>query len=118
MHVSLGGAQCSIFASLQGGSPVPPNVRPGQAAGTLLSHSEDVACVLRILPSEAVVVGHSFGGLMLQKYLALSCKDSTSFPSIRGAVFAASGAPNGVNVGRFIQRTPLLALKVSDPCGS
>lgn len=71
--------------------------------------------MLRTLPSDAVVVGHSFGGLMLQKYLEMSWKDSETFPALRGAVFMASGSPAGVDVTSFLRKSPLLAMKVREP---
>lgn len=97
---------------MQGASPRPEGVQPGQAAGTLQSHAEDVACVLRTLPSAPVVVGHSFGGLLLQKYLELSQGDRGEFPAVRGAGFMASTPPTGAAVLRYFLNAPILTIKV------
>lgn len=47
----------------QGGSTVPPGVKPG----SLQSNAADVAQFVATLPAPPVVVAHSFGGLVLQK---------------------------------------------------
>ena len=47
----------------QGGSSVPPGVKPG----SLQSNAADVAQFVATLPAPPVVVAHSFGGLVLQK---------------------------------------------------
>jgi pimeloyl-ACP methyl ester carboxylesterase len=98
---------------VQGTNSRPKDVKPGDASGTLQSHCEDLACVLRTLPSQSVVVGHSFGGLLLQKYLELSQKDECAFPAIKGAVFLASAPPSGIDVLRYMLNAPIRSFKVS-----
>jgi pimeloyl-ACP methyl ester carboxylesterase len=38
-----------------------------KVSGDLSSHAADLACVLAALPRPPVLVGHSFGGLLLEK---------------------------------------------------
>jgi pimeloyl-ACP methyl ester carboxylesterase len=56
---------------------------------SVLDYVEDVHDCLRIL-REAVVIGHSMGGLVAQK--------ATEGGRVRAAVFATSAAPNGIRV--------------------
>ena len=64
-----------------------------QVAGTLESHAKDVASVISTLPRPPIVVGHSFGGLLVQKYLALSHQGSV--PAVAGCAFLCSVPPSG-----------------------
>lgn len=97
---------------MKGASARPEDMQPRQPAGTLLSHCEDLEGVLRTIPSKAVVLGHSFGGLLLQKYLELSEEDPTAFPAIRGAAFLSSTPPTGAAVFRYFLNAPILTIKV------
>jgi len=65
--------------------------RPVQDLGrvSVLDYVEDVHDCLRTL-REAVVIGHSMGGLVAQK--------AAEGGRVRAAVFAASGAPKGIRV--------------------
>ncbi|KAG1658520.1 hypothetical protein FOA52_009863 [Chlamydomonas sp. UWO 241] len=89
-------------------------------SGTLDSHAKDIGDLIAMLPRPPVVVAHSFGGLILQKYLlGMSKGDATSsslgLPPIAGAVFLCSVPPSGNKklVGRYFMRDPLLSLRVT-----
>lgn len=48
---------------MQGASDRPK----GKAGGTLASHAADLGALVRSLPRAPVMVGHSFGGLVVQR---------------------------------------------------
>ena len=95
----------------QGESTVPEGVR---VAGTIETHAEDVASFLASLDRPAVVVAHSFGGLIAQK-LVSACSQRKCGGNVAGLCLLCSVPPsgNGAMVGRFLRRTPLAAIKLS-----
>lgn len=69
--------------------PPPPGARAG---GTLASHAADVADVARALGRPPIVVGHSFGGLVVQRLVV----DAASLlPALPGVALLASAPPSG-----------------------
>lgn len=99
---------------MQGNSPVPE--QDCKAAGTLASHAQDVADVVGALGRTPVMVGHSFGGLILQAYLAQAAQqaesDAADFPLPPGNVFLCSSPPDKIDVMRYMRNAPLLSVKV------
>ena len=94
----------AVSLRCQGGSGGVPT---GGVAGTLLSHAADVADVVSALPAP-VVLGHSFGGLVVQEMLS-----SRSAPlSVAAAVLLCSVPPSGNSAmaGRMLRAAPLQAL--------
>eukprot|EP00955_Chlamydomonas_euryale_P040754 351801-Chlamydomonas_euryale.AAC.17 len=70
-----------------------------------------------MLPRPPIVVAHSFGGLILQKYILGIAPDGgdDGLPKLAGAAFLCSVPPSGNKklVGRFFMRDPLLSLRVT-----
>eukprot|EP00271_Cylindrocystis_brebissonii_P017147 TRINITY_DN4330_c0_g1_i3.p1 TRINITY_DN4330_c0_g1~~TRINITY_DN4330_c0_g1_i3.p1 ORF type:complete len:366 (+),score=84.41 TRINITY_DN4330_c0_g1_i3:83-1180(+) len=126
------GHSCYALSMLgQGGSDLPD----GPVAGTLQSLARDVAHFIRSsVGAPPVLLGHSFGGLIVQAYLAgpegarkgeeegqpgdsLSRAEAAaeSFPGLAAAVLACSVPPTG-NAGlirRFLKTKPLASIKVT-----
>ena len=74
----------------QGGSAARPG---GGAAGTLEEHAADVASLARALPGgPPVLLGHSFGGLVVQQAVSARCADA---PPVAGVALLCSVPPNG-----------------------
>jgi pimeloyl-ACP methyl ester carboxylesterase len=73
----------------------------------IAEYVEDVADVVRRLPSPPILLGHSMGGFVIQKYL----EDHTA----PGAVLLSSPSPAGLlgTVLRIAQRHPLAFAKVN-----
>ncbi|CAI5482721.1 unnamed protein product [Closterium sp. Yama58-4] len=89
-YLSALGFDCFAISILgQGGSDVPN----APVAGTIQSHAADVSNVIRQLVGRPpVLVGHSFGGLIVQAYLADVAKDWESSKD-GGWLFADSAVP-------------------------
>jgi len=79
----------------RGGSDAPP--AGARAGGTLASHAADVAHVMAAMEEvygrSPIVVGHSFGGLVVQRLLLEAARGA--FPSPSGAALLASAPPSG-----------------------
>lgn len=79
----------------RGGSDPPP--AGARAGGTLASHAADVAHVAAALAASTgrppIVVGHSFGGLVVQRLLADAAAGAAPAPA--GAALLASAPPSG-----------------------
>ncbi|KAL6747522.1 esterase-like protein [Haematococcus lacustris] len=90
---------------------------PIQVAGTLDSHAADLADLISNFPQPPVVVGHSFGGLILQRYVQLMAArpGEAGLPPLAGTAFLACVPPSGNKsmVLRFLLRDPILSLKVT-----
>lgn len=54
---------------MQGASDRPD----AKAGGTLASHTADLGTLVRALPRPPVMVAHSFGGLVLQRWGPMHC---------------------------------------------
>ncbi|PKI39543.1 hypothetical protein CRG98_040013 [Punica granatum] len=112
------GFDCYALSLLgQGESDVPP----GSVAGSLQTHAADVAdFISRNLALPPVLLGHSFGGLIVQYYLA-NIKSGQysemqgSFPELAGAVLVCSVPPSGNSglVWRYLFTKPIAAFKVT-----
>ncbi|XP_021763570.1 uncharacterized protein LOC110728214 [Chenopodium quinoa] len=112
------GFDCFALSLLaQGESDAPAD----KAAGTLQTHAADVAhFIKKELTSSAVLVGHSFGGLIVQYYLSsLGNKQmldmSNQHPDLARAVLVCSVPPSGNSglVWRYLFSKPIAAFKVT-----
>lgn len=120
------GYNCFALSLLgQGESDTPAS----GAGGTLQSHARDVAHFIRHKASEPpVLVGHSFGGLIVQQYLAhiaeldlesppLSTAEGWEepYPMLAAAILACSVPPtgNGPLVQRYLMSKPIASIKVT-----
>ena len=87
----------SVAVSLRGRGKSGPPPRGLKAGGTLESHADDVAAVAEMLVSEGrrppIVVGHSFGGMVVEK-LALreKAKERETMSSAGSSSASASSA--------------------------
>lgn len=95
----------AVAVSLRGHG-ASPTAKPLRAC-SLADYVDDVATIADALPVKPVVIGHSIGGGVVQKYL-----ESHAAPA---AVLLASVPPQGVRgvVARFAQRHPLRTLKAT-----
>jgi pimeloyl-ACP methyl ester carboxylesterase len=94
----------------------------GTVAGTLQTHASDIADFIEsnLGSSPPVLVGHSFGGLIVQYYLAnivnkRSLGTENAFPELSGAVMVCSVPPSGNSglVLRYLFSKPVAAFKVT-----
>ncbi|VYS68595.1 unnamed protein product [Arabidopsis thaliana] len=94
----------------------------GTVAGTLQTHASDIADFIEsnLGSSSPVLVGHSFGGLIVQYYLAnivneQSLGTENAFPELSGAVMVCSVPPSGNSglVLRYLFSKPVAAFKVT-----
>ncbi len=94
MHVVYGGfmAWCT-----QGKSTRPADKA---ARGTIATNAADLAHFLATLPGQPIVIGHSFGGLVLQKYLEKMGAEQWLRPA--GVAFLATGPPTGAHAMRLL----------------
>ncbi|XP_057522216.1 uncharacterized protein LOC130802285 [Amaranthus tricolor] len=112
------GFDCYALSLLaQGESDTPTD----KVAGTLQTHAADIAHFIgKELTSPAVLVGHSFGGLIVQYYLS-SIKNKEMIdnshprPDLAGAVLVCSVPPSGNSglVLRYLFSKPIAAFKVT-----
>ncbi|XP_042448370.1 uncharacterized protein LOC122033422 [Zingiber officinale] len=119
------GYDCYALSLLgQGESDVP---LAATVAGTLQTHSGDVADFIRKeVKSPPVMIGHSFGGLIVQSYIS-NMEDSfssnqsslsenhSSYPLLAGAALICSVPPTGNSglVWRYLLTKPIAAIKVT-----
>eukprot|EP00850_Spirogloea_muscicola_P002226 SM000008S22315 [mRNA] locus=s8:1050733:1053237:+ [translate_table: standard] len=82
-------------------------------------HADCVADFIGTLPRPPVLIGHSFGGLIVQAYLAekeqsVGDRTGTSFPVLAGAVLACSVPPTGNSkmIARFFRERPRESLQI------
>lgn len=97
----------------------------GTVAGTLETHASDIANFIESNLSSSpppVLIGHSFGGLIVQYYLAnisnkqpLVTEATNAYPDISGAVLVCSVPPSGNSglVLRYLFTKPVAAFKVT-----
>ncbi|PON87864.1 Alpha/beta hydrolase fold [Trema orientale] len=101
----------------QGESDVPA----GSVSGTLQTHAGDIADFIhQTVRSPPVLVGHSFGGLIIQYYIANINNDQSLgkgnlYPKLNGAVLVCSVPPSGNSglVWRYLFSKPIAAFKVT-----
>ncbi|KAJ8457979.1 hypothetical protein OPV22_030905 [Ensete ventricosum] len=118
------GYDCHALSLLgQGESDVPS----GATAGTLQTHTSDIADFIRKeVRSPPVLIGHSFGGLIVQSYISNMTYSSSSkqpslsenlvaHPLLAGAVLVCSVPPTGNSglVRRYLLTKPIAAIKVT-----
>lgn len=96
-------------------------------SGDLQSHACDLASVLKSLPRPAVVIGHSFGGLLVTKYATLldtqqqqqqqqpQQQPSFARPSVAGIALLCSVPPSGNKdiVVRITKKSFLESMKIT-----
>lgn len=116
------GHDCYAVSLLgQGASDTPLESGPG---GTIQSHARDVAhFISQRCARPPVLVGHSFGGLIVQYYLSQVSVDGVTsncgwgepYPRLAGAVLACSVPPTGNTavVKRFLMSKPVASIKVT-----
>ncbi|XP_015881335.3 uncharacterized protein LOC107417246 isoform X2 [Ziziphus jujuba] len=115
---SASGYDCYAISLLgQGESDEPA----GSVAGTLQTHAGDVAdFIRRKLMSPPVLLGHSFGALIIQYYIANIKNDQfldleNLYPKLAGAVLVCSVPPSGNSglIWRYLFTKPVAAFKVT-----
>ncbi|KAJ1443241.1 Alpha/Beta hydrolase fold [Sesbania bispinosa] len=113
---SASGYDCYALSLLgQGESDAPAD----SVAGTLQTHARDVANFIdQKIKSPPVLLGHSFGGLIIQYYISNLGSDKLKenlYPKLRGAVLACSVPPSGNSglVWRYLFSNPIAAFKVT-----
>ncbi|KAF3788832.1 hypothetical protein EJ110_NYTH20156 [Nymphaea thermarum] len=113
------GYDCYALSLLgQGESDVPV----GQFPGSLQTHTRDVANFIQeVLPLPPVLLGHSFGGLVVQSYISNMISGHANSKSgedmhrqLAGAVLVCSVPPTGNSglITRYIFSKPVAAFKV------
>ncbi|KAK9105771.1 hypothetical protein Scep_022615 [Stephania cephalantha] len=110
------GFDCYAVSLLgQGESDAPP----GSAAGTLQTHADNVANFIeKEVRSPPVLLGHSFGGLIVQSYISDMINgqfSGNSNPKLAGAALVCSVPPSGNSglVWRYLFSKPVAAFKVT-----
>ncbi|KAJ7975741.1 Alpha/beta hydrolase family protein [Quillaja saponaria] len=113
---SARGYDCYALSLLGQGESDAPD---GSVAGTLQTHATDVADFihhkLRLPP---VLLGHSFGGLIIQYYIVNSGSDQllemdNLYPKLTGATLISSVPPSVGLVWRYLFSKPIAAFKVT-----
>ncbi|XP_057481406.1 uncharacterized protein LOC130768387 isoform X1 [Actinidia eriantha] len=115
---SQNGFDCYALSLLAQGESDEPD---GPVAGSLQTHAADVADFIRkeiTLPP--VLLGHSFGGLIVQYYIASIRSEQileteSLHPDLAGAVLICSVPPSGNSglVWRYLFSKPIAAFKVT-----
>ncbi|XP_009342660.2 uncharacterized protein LOC103934626 [Pyrus x bretschneideri] len=115
---SASGYDCYAVSLLGQGESDAPSA---SVSGTLQTHASDVAdFICKELTLPPVLIGHSFGGLIIQYYIANAKTDQISdkrdlFPKLTGAVLVCSVPPSGNSglVWRYLFTKPIAAYKVT-----
>ncbi|KAK8588634.1 hypothetical protein V6N13_087541 [Hibiscus sabdariffa] len=115
---SNSGFDCFALSLLGQGESDAPS---GTVAGTLQTHAGDVADFIeRNLRLPPVLLGHSFGGLIIQYYIAnMRHKPlpemQNLYPKLKGAALICSVPPSGNSglVWRYLFSKPIAAFKVT-----
>ncbi|XP_074279074.1 uncharacterized protein LOC141604532 [Silene latifolia] len=105
------GFDCHALSLLAQGESDDP---PAKVAGTLETHAADIAHFIKSeLKSQPVLLGHSFGGLIVQYYL--SSIRNEEIKDLAGAVLVCSVPPSGNSglVWRYLFSKPIAAFKVT-----
>ncbi|XP_057753227.1 uncharacterized protein LOC130972906 [Arachis stenosperma] len=113
---SASGFDCYALSLLAQGESDAPH---GSVAGTLETHARDIAdFVNHKVQSPPILVGHSFGGLIIQYYissLGSNNHEENTYPKLRGAILVCSVPPSGNSglVWRYLFTKPIAAFKVT-----
>nr|XP_023887438.1 uncharacterized protein LOC111999538 [Quercus suber] len=112
------GFDCYALSLLGQGESDAPS---GSVAGTLQTHASDVADFIQkkvLLPP--VLLGHSFGGLIIQYYIAnvknnQAIEMESFYPKLTGAALVCSVPPSGNSglVWRYLFSKPIAAFKIT-----
>ncbi|XP_050269782.1 uncharacterized protein LOC126713886 [Quercus robur] len=112
------GFDCYALSLLGQGESDAPS---GSVAGTLQTHASDVADFIQkkeLLPP--VLLGHSFGGLIIQYFIAnvknnQAIEMESFYPKLTGAALVCSVPPSGNSglVWRYLFSKPIAAFKVT-----
>lgn len=110
-HFAQQGRDCWAISFRGQGTGSSPE--KGAAPGTLVSNAADLAHFAATLPEPPVMVCHSFGGLILQKYL--QTMEAEGWPRPAGVAFLAAGPPSGSGelVKRMFKSSPLRSLRIT-----
>ncbi|KAL6652735.1 hypothetical protein ACP70R_011660 [Stipagrostis hirtigluma subsp. patula] len=110
---SRAGFPCyALSLRAQGESSVPSEA----VAGTLETHTGDIADFIQkevLFPP--VLIGHSFGGLIVQQYISCLQGSELLHPKLAGTVLVCSVPPSGNSglVWRYLLTKPVAAVKVT-----
>lgn len=98
----------------QGKSDTQSNIK---SAGTLGSHAADLDHVVSSLERPPVILAHSFGGLVAQRYVVGhgETAPAASARQLAGLALLASTPPSGNSklVGRTLRRKPLFSIRLT-----
>ncbi|KAL5214355.1 hypothetical protein ABZP36_003507 [Zizania latifolia] len=110
---SRAGFPCyALSLRAQGESSIPSE----KVAGTLETHAGDVAdFIWKEIPLPPVLIGHSFGGLIVQQYISSLQGSELLHPRLAGVVLVCSVPPSGNSglVWRYLLTKPVAAVKVT-----
>ncbi|XP_057809459.1 uncharacterized protein LOC131023857 isoform X2 [Salvia miltiorrhiza] len=112
------GFDCYALSLLAQGESDSPD---GAVAGSLQSHAADVADFIhKEIQLPPILLGHSFGGLIVQYYIANVGNEKlqemeNTHPNLAGAVLVCSVPPSGNSglVWRYLFSKPIAAFKVT-----
>lgn len=82
-------------------------------AGTIETHVKDLESLISSLPKPPVVVGHSFGGLLVEAYCSLQGVEER--PKIAGVALLSSVPPSGNKeiIARITKKSILTSLRIT-----
>uniref|UniRef100_A0A0D9W473 AB hydrolase-1 domain-containing protein n=1 Tax=Leersia perrieri TaxID=77586 RepID=A0A0D9W473_9ORYZ len=110
---SRAGFPCyALSLRAQGESSIPSE----NMAGTLETHTGDIADFIRKeISLPPVLIGHSFGGLIVQQYISCLGGSELMHPRLAGSVLVCSVPPSGNSglVWRYLLTKPVAAVKVT-----
>ncbi|XP_034208636.1 uncharacterized protein LOC117622167 isoform X2 [Prunus dulcis] len=110
---SASGYDCYAVSLLGQGESDAPSA---SVAGTLQTHASDVAdFICKKLTFPPVLIGHSFGGLIIQYYIANAKPDQfldmrDFFPELTGAALVCSVPPSGNSYQELIKKSSRIPL--------
>lgn len=84
-----------------------------EGAPTLDDHTADVGKFLNHLEHPAVLLGHSFGGLVVQRYAGDPAKFGGPAPAGLGLLCSVPPYGNGPMIGRFLMKKPIASIRLT-----